>query len=146
MTEPLNMNISHIAICTSDLERSARFYTEALGFTHEYYVDFAEPFEILMEVPQVKGRVGLFHRGNFRLELCSYQQPGVHGAPERRPMNQVGLSHVSLVVDDLDAVSERIVALGGRVYPETRMSAPAGDLVFCTDPDGVRLELWRKPK
>ena len=32
MSEPLDVRISHIGLCTSDIEHSLRFYTEALGF------------------------------------------------------------------------------------------------------------------
>jgi predicted enzyme related to lactoylglutathione lyase len=52
-------------------------------------------------------------------------------------------------VDDVDAAARRIVELGGAVYPHTRVGYQVGDQapidsVYCTDPDGVRLELIRQ--
>jgi catechol 2,3-dioxygenase-like lactoylglutathione lyase family enzyme len=44
-----NVAISHIAICTSDVARSVRFYTEALGFTLDRSIDgIGAPFDTPM--------------------------------------------------------------------------------------------------
>jgi lactoylglutathione lyase len=64
-------------------------------------------------------------------------------------MNQLGLTHLSLRVDDIDAVAGQIERLGGEVLPTTRTrmgdrSSPL-DFVYCTDPDGVRIELMDLP-
>jgi lactoylglutathione lyase len=60
-------------------------------------------------------------------------------------MNQLGLTHLSFRVDDLAGVAARIEALGGQLVPSTRTSLDLGgtalDFVYCTDPDGVRIEL-----
>ena len=42
---------------------------------------------------------------------------GHHRRRVRRPMNQLGLTHLSLRVDDVDAVAAAIEALGGTVVP-----------------------------
>jgi predicted enzyme related to lactoylglutathione lyase len=144
MSDSPKLSISHVGICTSNLERSVRFYTEALGFVPEYYVDVGPPFDVLTELPGIKCRVGFFRQDGLRIELSGYDSPGVVGTPERHPMNQLGITHLSLVVDDLDAVTERISKFGGRVHPETKVATLTGELLFCTDPDGVRLELWKK--
>lgn len=52
MSDSPKLSISHVGICTSNLERSVRFYTEALGFVPEYYVDVGPPFDLLTELPQ----------------------------------------------------------------------------------------------
>lgn len=137
--------ISHFGVCVSDLERSKRFYIEALGFESEYELEFGAPFEVLTELPPIQARAAFLRRDGVRIELASYASPGVIGPAERRPMNQLGLTHMALVVDDLDAVARRIAEAGGQVLPQTRVETPSGDLIFCTDPDGVRFELWRKP-
>jgi predicted enzyme related to lactoylglutathione lyase len=144
MSHHPSITISHVGICTSDLDRSARFYTEALGFALEYYVEVGAPFDSLTELPGIKSRVGFFVQNGLRIELLGYESPAVVGSLERRPMNQVGITHLSLIVKDIRAVTERIVAFGGRVYPKTEVMTPKGRLLFCTDPDGVRIELWQK--
>ncbi len=135
---------SHIGICISDLERSVRFYTEALGFVLDHYIDGGAPFDILAEVPDMKIRTGFFKRDGVMIELLSFEHPGVVGSNDRRPMNQLGLTHLSFTVDEIDAVVDRIVKHGGRALPHTKVKTPKGDLIFCTDPDGVRIELWQR--
>ena len=60
-------------------------------------------------------------------------------------MNQVGLTHLSLRVDDVEAAAATIEALGGSVVRSTRTTLEFGDstldFLYCTDPDGVRIEL-----
>jgi predicted enzyme related to lactoylglutathione lyase len=58
-------------------------------------------------------------------------------------MNQRGLTHMTLMVDDIEATAQRIREHGGAVHEETRVDSPFGPLIFCTDPDGVRIELMR---
>lgn len=137
--------VSHFGVCVSDIERSARFYTGALGFELEQEFEFGAPFDVLAELPGLKARAAFYRRDRVRIELIYNQTPSAKGPSERRPMNQLGLTHMAVTVDDLDAAARRIVEHGGRVYPETKVETPAGDLIFCTDPDGVRIELWRKP-
>ena len=56
---------------------------------------------------------------------------------------------MSLLVDDVDAVARRAAEFGGTIVERTRASSPAGDFVFCLDPDGVRVEAcgspWTRP-
>jgi predicted enzyme related to lactoylglutathione lyase len=50
-----------------------------------------------------------------------------------------------LRVDDVGATASAVEALGGSVIGSTRTTIPFGDssldFVYCTDPDGVRIEL-----
>jgi len=84
-------------------------------------------------------------RDGVTLELLGFDSPGVTGDGVRRPMNQVGLTHLSLRVDDVEALAATIEALGGAVIRSTRTTMDLGgvtlDFLYCTDPDGVRIEL-----
>ena len=62
-------------------------------------------------------------------------------------MNRLGLSHLSLRVDDLDAAIARVAALGGRCLVDSRIEHPewGSYAVFVTDPDGLRIELLQAP-
>ncbi len=51
-------------------------------------------------------------------------------------------------MDDVDAVAAKISELGGTVLGHTRttFAGPGGmDFVYCTGPNGVRIELMRLP-
>ena len=142
MSEPLDVRISHIGLCTSDIEHSLRFYTEALGFVLDRSIDdIGSPYDSLMELPGVRCRVHYVKCGAVTMELIGYPGIGVTGSAERRPMNQLGFTHLTLLVDDIDAAVERVVKYGGQVHPETAIDSPFGPMVFCTDPDGTRIEL-----
>jgi lactoylglutathione lyase len=137
--------LSHVAICTADLERSVRFYTQALGFAVERTVEIGPPFDALTELPGLAARGVFLMSGDLKLELLGYERPPAVGAAEKRPMNQLGLTHLAVTVDDFEAVVRRIEQHGGRAYPQTKVETSFGQMVFCTDPDGVRIEVWQKP-
>jgi len=52
-------------------------------------------------------------------------------------MNEIGLTHLSLSVDDIDATAARAEAHGGSVLAQTHVGAA----VMIRDPDGQLLEL-----
>jgi catechol 2,3-dioxygenase-like lactoylglutathione lyase family enzyme len=141
---------THFGICVADLDRSLAFYCQGLGFEQADLVGQVEQYiDPLVELNDVVLEFRFLTRDGMSLELLHFASPGAVGTPERRPMNQLGLTHLGLRVDDVDAASQRIVAMGGRVYPHTRVGYQVGDQapidsVYCTDPDGVRLELIRQ--
>ncbi|WP_439134080.1 VOC family protein [Pseudomaricurvus sp.] len=144
MSESNSVNLLHIGVCTSDLSRSVKFYTEALGFTHEREVgEIGAPFDQLIELPGTTLKAHHVSLGGLRLELIGFDQ--VVGSDERCPMNRLGFTHITLTVDDIDAVCERITQYGGQVLSHTRIDSPYGPIVFCTDPDGLRVELMQPP-
>jgi glyoxylase I family protein len=142
----LTARFSHFGICVSDLERSVRFYSEAFGFEPTMRHDIGDEFGTLMEVPGVRLTSQFMERDGHTLELLSYASPGVTGDGGRRAMNALGLTHLSFRVGDIDEAAARVEALGGAVHSGTRTTfSPDLDFVYCTDPDGTRIELMRLP-
>jgi catechol 2,3-dioxygenase-like lactoylglutathione lyase family enzyme len=143
------VTFSHLGICVSDLEQSQRFYCDGLGFELVQSHTVGPEFDRLMEVDDVVLQSRFVRRDGVSIELLHFDSPGHSGEPVRRPMNQLGLTHLSLRVEDLDVVSGMIDSLGGSVLRQTRttMGPPEAvlDFVYCTDPDGVRIELMRLP-
>jgi catechol 2,3-dioxygenase-like lactoylglutathione lyase family enzyme len=140
---------SHLGICVSDLDRSMRFYCEALGFERAEAHAVGDEFARLMELDGVSVRSQFLRRPGMAIELLQFNAPEVTGDGIRRPMNQLGLTHISVRVDDIDAVAATVEAFGGTVAAETRTTMGLGDaaldFVYCADPDGVRIELMRLP-
>jgi len=140
--------LSHLGLCVSDLERSVRFYHDVLGFAERSRLEMAgTPAERLLAIPGVKLRAVYLERDGTRLELLHYDAPGAVGAPEPRPMNALGFTHLSLRVEDLAGLAPRIEAAGGKLLDATRVEIPEARTVavFATDPDGTRLELIEAP-
>lgn len=142
---------SHFGICVGDLDRSLRFYCEALGFEPTATFPVGNEFGRLMELDDVSLRSQFIAHDGVTIELLHFATPAPIGEPVRRPVNKLGLTHLSIRVDDVDAVATKIRELGGTVLDHTRttMGDPADpsapDFVYCTDPDGVRVELMRLP-
>jgi glyoxylase I family protein len=139
-------SFSHVGICCSDLERSTRFYIEALGFRELFTVELGPEVAATMEVE------GRFHsrmlaRDDVRLELLCWSEPEGAGERTRRPMTQFGMTHLAFRVDTIDELWEVAERSGGHALPQTvsRMVGAGVDgsdaeTVYLTDPDGVRIE------
>jgi glyoxylase I family protein len=135
--------MTHIGICVSDLPRAMGFYTNALGFREvgRYRTGDAATAAIL-EVERTDLELVYLERDGWRIELLHYASPGHRGDGERRLMNELGLTHLSFAVDDLDAVARMIAEHGGQVLDHTQATFKSGNRgLFALDPDGTRIEL-----
>ncbi len=136
---------SHFGICVSDLGRSVRFYCDALGFEKAESHAIGSEFARLMDLPDVAVTSQFIRRGPTAIELLAFDEPAPFGARERRAVNQLGLTHLSFRVRDVAGTVARIVELGGGVVDSSRTTIDLGgtalEFVYCTDPDGVRVEL-----
>ena len=127
------MRVQHVGLVVSDLERSRRFYRDALG---------------LEEVPRP---------ANFTFAGCWFRFGGteLHLLAEDHTTGGAGLdagegaargltSHVAFEVDDLEGALARLeahgVALAGGPMPRGDGVAQA----FFLDPDGYVLELFAR--
>jgi catechol 2,3-dioxygenase-like lactoylglutathione lyase family enzyme len=135
---------SHLGICVSDLDKAMRFYCEGLGFKHIVTFPVGNEAGKTMEIADdiVLDSV-IIRRDGVSIELLGFKSPKPKPVAGRRSMTQVGLTHLSLLVDDVEAVAAHAVAHGGTLVPETRTVSPAGDFIFVLDPDGTRVELMR---
>ncbi|HTY18091.1 MAG TPA: VOC family protein [Myxococcota bacterium] len=136
--------VSHVGVCVAELERSLAFYRDGLGFRERRRLEVSgEETETLLGVGGVDLVAVFLERDGVQLELLHYRSPGHRGAGEPRPMNALGLTHLSLAVDDLDAVVATLERAGARVLRATRVHNPelGANAIFVTDPDGTRIEL-----
>ena len=62
-------------------------------------------------------------------------------------MNQLGLTHLSLRVDDLDALLAEFEAASVNIHYDTRIDTPATNtkVIFISDPDGTLIEFVQQP-
>ena len=144
----MSLRVSHVGVCVSDLERSLRFYCDGLGFAKTVTYQVGKEFTAALEVDADAQLISQFvERDGVSLELLHYAAPRAVGAPSMR-RNQLGFTHLSLAVDDVDRVARHLEACGGRVLPATRTTIrhPDGrrdEFVFVADPDGLRVELMK---
>ena len=90
----MTLSFSHLGICVSDLDRSLRFYCEGLGFEEVASHHVGGEFAALMEVEGVELESRMLSRDGVTIELLGYAAPGTTGEATRRPMNQLGLTHL----------------------------------------------------
>ncbi len=139
----------HTGFTVSNLERSLAFWRDVLGFELSHTAH--QTGELASEITGVPGAeiklAVLKAPGGHKIELLEYHAPPArkrHG--NLRPCD-LGHAHVALLVDDLEAILERIAAQGWKAagQPQTLVSGPnAGKrVVYVRDPDGATIELMQ---
>lgn len=141
----------HTGITVSNLERSLAFWRDVLGF--EFSHSSHQTGERPEQITGVKGAdlklAVLKTPTGHKIELLEYYAPAERKRVDLRPCD-VGHVHVALIVDDLDAVLERVAASGWKAAgtPQMLTSGPnAGKrVVYVFDPDGTAIEFMQMPK
>jgi lactoylglutathione lyase len=130
--------VNHIGLCVHDVDRSRRFYEGLLGFEPDG--EIRPPDEATAPLlgldPPLGMRAVYLRLGGFRLELLAYTAREAL-PPRRRTMDEPGLTHLSVGVEDPAAVVGRVADFGGSVVEGTDI----GMAVFIRDPDGQLIEL-----
>lgn len=126
--------IHHLGLTVLDLDRSARWYCEVLGF---YEVGrFGGPGD-------ERRKVFLRHDGlPIRLGLVSHRD----GSRQRFDETVAGLDHLSFAVPDRHALEQWCVRFEDRGVEHSRItsanSIPGAFVVVLRDPDNIQLELF----
>ena len=130
---------NHVGQCVTDLERSKCFYCELFGFTVEREINPPDESsaQLMGLTPPLAMTAAYLVRDGLVLELLHYAAAGQTRPFRTRTMNEPGLTHLSLSVDDIDEVCARVPEYGGEVVAATHIGAA----VFVRDPDGQLLEL-----
>lgn len=131
----------HVGLCAADLDRAIAFYVGALDFEPSHHVDPGPEFAALSDRPRT--RAHFLTRGDLMVEIVAADPSRAPASAEELRIKAPGLNHLSFGTEDVEALAARIVEHGGQALTP-RMETPDGDLILCADPDGVRLELWRR--
>jgi len=130
---------NHTGQVVTDLARSKRFYQEVLGFALWY--EIAPPDEASAKLtsltPPLDMHASYLTLDGFVLELIHYAAPGAMVAYRTRTMNEPGLTHLSVSVDDVHVAAAKAVEYGGEIIEDSDI----GNALFIRDPDGQLLEL-----
>jgi len=140
--------LSRLGICVSDLERSLRFYRDALGFNEESRLKVTgDDSARLLDIDGGNVEAVFLKRDGTCIELLFYPDAGCDGAGAPRPMNGAGLSHLAFRVEDLDQACLAVEQYGGKLLQSSRVENKhwGTRVIFATDPDGLRLELLQAP-
>jgi catechol 2,3-dioxygenase-like lactoylglutathione lyase family enzyme len=141
----------HTGITVSNLERSLAFWRDVLGF--EFSHSAHQTGERVEQITGVKGAelklAVLKTPTGHKIELLEYFAPADRKKDFGLRPCDLGHVHVALIVDDLDAVLERVAASRWHAAgkPQTLTSGPnAGKrVVYVRDPDGTTIEFMQMP-
>lgn len=144
------VGVDHTSYTVSNLERSLEFYTGLLGLELLWQREIDNPYfcEIL-GFPGCSVRAAHLRipGSQHKVELFEYVQPLGQKADVRT--QNVGSSHLSLVVEDLHSAYAELKARGVEFRsPPVEITAGVnrgGWAVYLLDPDGITVELFQKP-
>lgn len=124
---------NHVGHCVTDLERAKRFYLEVLGFELEREIrpDDELSARLLGLTPSLGLNASYLRRDGLVLELLHYEHGEIVARPAR-VMNEPGLTHVPVSVDDTGATCDAVVAHAAPCS-RTPTSAPVSS---CAIPTG----------
>ena len=130
---------NHTGHVVTDLERSKRFYQEVLGFGFWYEITPPDgPTAKLSGLtPPLGTTASYLTLDGFVLELMHYSAPGATVPFRPRTMNEPGLTHLSISVDDVQVTAAKAAEFGGVLIEESDL----GVALFIRDPDGQLIEL-----
>ena len=130
---------NHSGQVVTDLARSKRFYQEVFGF--KFWYEITPPDAMTAKLSCLSPPLGVtasyLTLDGLVIELMHYSAPGATAPFRPRTMNEPGLTHLSISVEDVRAAAEKAVEYGGQVIEESDVGAA----IFIRDPDGQLLEL-----
>jgi len=130
---------NHTGIVVTDLEHSKRFYQDVLGF--QFWFEINPPDEATAKLSSLEPPLGVTASylvlDGFVLEFLHYSEPGAIKPFRTRTMDEPGLTHLSIAVDDIYATAQKAVEYGGQIIEDSDL----GLAIFIRDPDGQLLEL-----
>jgi lactoylglutathione lyase len=112
-----------------DLEKSLKFYKEALGLVETRRRDFPEHKFTLVYLSDKSGQ--------YELELTYNYNP------EKPYEIGNGFSHIAVSVDDLEASRKRHMEMGYEVTELKGLPGEPPQYYFVKDPDGYAVEVIR---
>ena len=119
----------HTCLRVMDLEKSLKFYTEALGLKETKRKDFPENEFTLVFLSD--------ETGSYEIELTYNYNP------EKPYVIGNGFSHIAVSVADLEGSRERHQEMGYKVTELMGLQGTPPRFYFVTDPDGYEIEVIR---
>ncbi len=126
------MKLLHTCIRVMDLDKSLKFYQEALGLKETRRKDFPENEFTLVYLSDESGA--------YEIELTYNYHP------EKPYEIGNGFSHLAVEADNLEASRERHMEMGYKVTKLMGLPGNPPRYYFVTDPDGYDIEVIRADK
>lgn len=136
------LGFHHTAIASPDVERLAAFYETQFGM--ERILDKAwsdaPQIDAVMDLPGSAGRMIVLRHGAHCLELFAFESPAPAERILGRRVCDPGITHIGIVVEDIDREYARLQRAGMR-FNAAPTQGGALRLTYGSDPDGNVIEL-----
>jgi len=126
----MSVKMLHTCIRVMDLEKSLKFYKEALGLIETRRKDFPDHKFTLVYLSS--------KLGDYELELTYNYNP------ENPYTIGNGFSHIAIGVADIEALREKHISFGYEVTPLKGLPGEKPHYYFVTDPDGYKIEVIKQ--
>ncbi len=120
--------LEHVNVTVSDCQATAKMLATLFGW------------RIRWEGDSIYDGYSM-HVGEENSYIAIYSGPTTQQVlPEGATYNlRAGLNHIAVVVDDLDAVEEKVIAYG--LTPQSHANYEPGRRFYFDDPDGIEFEV-----
>ena len=139
--------VSHIAICTRDMEKSLAFYRDMLGMRvlSDGYTDPTEGGRLYnyQQARKSRRRVSLSFGTGKKPTLTITNHPGEEIAGTPLKLDQMGITHFSFTVPDAEGLLEELMAKGAQLGgPRASFTNAEGRIrsFYVYDPDGIIIQ------
>ena len=144
------LSADHTGITVSNLERALNFWRDVLGFEFSHRTHQTGQFAAeITGVPGAELSLAVVKAPGHKIELLEYHSPADRKSTNDLRPCDVGHAHIALIVDNLDAVLQRIAASGWKAagIPQTLPTGPntGKRVVYVRDPDGNTIEFMQPP-
>jgi catechol 2,3-dioxygenase-like lactoylglutathione lyase family enzyme len=133
-------SLHHVGLCVSDLDTSAAFYRDLLGFeVVDDRLYHGSQYDRMMDTEGATGRMVMLQLGLARVELFEFSFPATYVDHEPRVWDR-GITHLCLEVSDVHGLYARLSAAGVRFHCSP-LDGPFVTAAYCRDPEGNIVEL-----
>ena len=134
---------NHTSFTVADLDRTVRFWTEALGFRAASVSERTGDWQgRLTGVPGARLRIAHLYGYGHHMEFIQYIDGAACGSPIEP--NRPGAAHVCLEVTDIGMVRQLLeagAAAQGEIIEITSGPVGGGKAAYIRDPGGLLIEL-----
>jgi catechol 2,3-dioxygenase-like lactoylglutathione lyase family enzyme len=137
------LRFDHVGVVVDDLDAATAFFV-GLGFEHDggSLVE-GEVVSRINGLDGVRADIAMVRTPDRtgKLELVKYHAPADTEGPHAWPANRLGLRHICIEVEDLNAIVERLRDDGFDTVGEVQDYGNVYRLVYVRGPEGLIVEL-----
>jgi catechol 2,3-dioxygenase-like lactoylglutathione lyase family enzyme len=134
--------IDHVGIIVEDLPAAKAFFVD-LGLEvqgeGELEGEWLDQIVGLTDVRTAFVYLGM-PEGQANLELIKYYRPSDENGLQQTLANTLGIRHIAIVVEDIEAVVAKLKAKGQEVFGEIQNYEGSYKLCYVRGPEGIILE------